>query len=105
MRVGGGLAASCRGSGSGGSTGMAAQLGRVAAQVRLRCWLSGCLAVWLSGCLAVSGCCLAEAGRLSGGWVAVWLGGWWLGGCGWWLAAAQGRGGTPWCYGSARETP
>ena len=66
---------------------------------------SGCLAVWLSGCLAVSGCCLAEAGRLSGGWVAVWLGGWWLGGCGWWLAAAQGRGGTPWCYGSTRETP
>ena len=37
---------------------MAAQLGRVAAQVRVvkvlavcAVWLSGCLAVWLSGCL------------------------------------------------------
>ena len=46
------------GAGSGGSTGMAAQLGwprRLGRIKVLAVWLSGCLAVWLSGCLWLSG--------------------------------------------------
>ena len=80
---------------------MAAQLGRVAAQVRVvkvlavcAVWLSGCLAVWLS---------LAVVWLKLGGCLAWWLVAGWL-----WLVAGGGAG--AWghalvVYGSARETP
>ena len=66
VRCGGGA-----GSGGSTSTGMAAQLGWPRRLGRIKV-----LAVWLSGWLSGFSGCLAEAGRLSGGWVAIWLGGW-----------------------------
>ena len=48
---------------------------------------------------------LKLGGCLAAGWLSSLVAGGWVAVHGWWLVAAQGRGGTPWWYGSARETP